>query len=525
MQLSDRERRIRRRLRDDFTHYAAKCLKIRTKAGSIESLRLNAAQRRLHEALEAQRQSTGRVRALVLKGRQMGISTYIAGRFFWRATHGRGLRAFILTHRDDATTNLFAMAKRLLDNVPSLVRPLAGKNNANELSFNQLDSGYRVGTAKAKGVGRSDTIQLFHGSEVAFWANAKDHAGGALQAVPNEDGTEVLLESTANGMGGLFYDMWGDAEAGRSEFLAVFLGWFIHDEYRESAPAGWEPSGEWLEYAEAHGLDRDQVFWAVRKNQVLGGSRDGEISWLFRQEYPATAAEAFQTGGGRTLISAEMVALARRQSLGHPLTAPLILGVDVAGGGADETAVIDRRGRTAGQSVYERWETADQMEIAGRLAQMTEQLAPDAGFIDVTGGYGRGVYDRLIELGHSQWMPVQFGGRPLNRKDYLNKRAEIWALTRDWLKQPGGADIPDDEVLARHLLAPGWKTNSSSQLVLESKDDIRERLGFSPDAGDALALTFAFPVGSRQAGRPQIPGRDSSSRVQVDYDPFARERL
>jgi len=107
-----RESEIRQRLKDDLPHYAERCLKIRSKAGRLEPLILNAVQWHIHERLEAQKAETGRVRALILKARQPGVSTYVGARFYWRVTHGRGLRAFILTHRDQATANLFAMAKR-----------------------------------------------------------------------------------------------------------------------------------------------------------------------------------------------------------------------------------------------------------------------------------------------------------------------------------------------------------------------------------------------------------------------------
>src|SRR5690606_35402974 len=103
-------------LKDDFEHYARKCLRIRSKAGTLEPLVLNRSQRHLHERLEAQRAEKGRVRALVLKGRQVGISTYIGGRYYWRGTHTVGFRTFILTHLDQATDNLFEVAKRYHDN-------------------------------------------------------------------------------------------------------------------------------------------------------------------------------------------------------------------------------------------------------------------------------------------------------------------------------------------------------------------------------------------------------------------------
>src|SRR5690348_318744 len=95
--MTDREREIRQHLRDNLPSYAAKCLRIRTKAGSIEPLIFNRAQQFIHERLEEQKARTGRVRALILKGRQQGCSTYVGGRFYHRATHCRGLRVFILT--------------------------------------------------------------------------------------------------------------------------------------------------------------------------------------------------------------------------------------------------------------------------------------------------------------------------------------------------------------------------------------------------------------------------------------------
>jgi hypothetical protein len=167
---------------------------------------LNAAQVYLHGQLEDQRARTGKVRALVLKGRQQGISTYIGGRYYWRVTHSRGIRVFILTHEQDATDNLFGMVERFHDHCPAAVKPITGAANAKELDFSRLESGYKVGTAGAKAVGRSQTVQLFHGSEVAFWPNAPTHFAGVVQAIPDLPGTEIILENSANGVGGEFHE-------------------------------------------------------------------------------------------------------------------------------------------------------------------------------------------------------------------------------------------------------------------------------------------------------------------------------
>src|SRR5436309_2107382 len=140
LSLTRGERKFLQGLKDDFPQYAERCLKIRAKTGATLPLALNRAQRHMHERLEAQRASSGgRVRALVLKARQQGFSTYIEGRFYWKATHTRGVQAFILTHEQDATDNLFGMVKRFHAHCPQRVKATVGKGNAKALHFAKLD--------------------------------------------------------------------------------------------------------------------------------------------------------------------------------------------------------------------------------------------------------------------------------------------------------------------------------------------------------------------------------------------------
>src|SRR5262249_29130919 len=193
------------------------------------------AQQHIHARLEEQRERTGRVRALILKGRQQGCSTYVGARFFHRVMYGRGLRVFILTHEEAATQNLFEMARRFQENCGEAVKNATKVANAHGLVFAERDSGYMLGTAGTKGVGRSSTIQLFHGSEVGFWPHADTHAAGVLQAVPDAEGSEVILESTANGPGNFFHRTWRDAEAGRNGYIAIFVPWDWQDGYPQPA--------------------------------------------------------------------------------------------------------------------------------------------------------------------------------------------------------------------------------------------------------------------------------------------------
>jgi hypothetical protein len=495
--LSDRERLIFQRLKDDFAHYASCCLWIRPKSGGIAPFRLNAVQSRLHARAEAQLAATGRVRAIVLKARQPGVSTYVEGRLYWKVTHHTGVRAFILTHRDQATRNLFAIARRFHSNTPAMVRCTLRAANARELDFALLDSGYRVGTAKAAGVGRSDTIQFFHGSEVAQWSAAEDHAAGVLQAVPDADGTEVWLESTARGAGGLFFNMWRAAERRENGYGAVFIPWFEHEDYRASPPDGWSPPSAFAEYGALHGLAPDRLFWAFRKNAELAGA-DGlsteEPCGRFRQEYPADAGEAFRAGQEDSFIRPELVLRARRHVAPPQTHAALVLGCDFARGNRDWNWFIDRQGRAAGRIVNERFHSDNVEDIAAKLGRIIEQARPALCFLD-TGGGGSAVYDILKNRGHGPRLClINFGAAPHDARRYANRRAEMWGDMRNWLAQEGGAELPDDDVLDTELTAPGFKYNSNQQIVLEDKESIRARINGSTDGADALALTFAEPV-------------------------------
>lgn len=481
---SSEEIEIRQKLKDDFGHYASRCLKIRTKNGGIEPFTLNKAQSYLHDRLQRQQKETGRVRALILKGRQQGCSTYVEGRFYWRVTHRKGVKAFILTHEAEATSNLFDMAARYHENCPSPVKPSTGADNAKELYFDKLDSGYKVGTAGAKGTGRSQTVQYFHGSEVAFWPNAETHATGVMQAVPDIDDTEIILESTANGIGNYFHSMWQRAEAGMSEYEAIFIPWFWQDEYAKKVPQDFAMTQEEAEYADQYGLTDEQVVWMQSKIAEFGGD------WSqFHQEYPATAALAFQSSSDRSLINFERVAKARcTKAQKHGAR---VGGLDLARFGDDRSAFVMREGRVIfGEQT---WSQRDTMEMAGIAAKLIDDNELVKLFIDV-GGLGAGVVDRLRELGYTnRIIAVNGGEKATEAEKYRNKRAECWGKMKDWLEEPP-VKIPDTDEVHSDLVGLQYKYDSNQRLVLESKDDMKKRGLRSPDLGDAMALTFAEPV-------------------------------
>lgn len=494
--MNDLELQKRKRLKTDFPFYSRNCLFIRTKDDGIKPFELNKAQLYIHEKLEEQRKRTGKVRAIILKGRQQGASTYIEGRFMWRTTHEKGVRAYILTHEDDASQNLFNMAKRYFEHLPTFVRPETSAANAKELHFNLLDSGYQIGTAGNKSVGRSQTNQYFHGSEVAFWPNAAEHAKGILQTIPDAAGTEVLYESTANGVGNFFHQQWKMAERGEGEFIPIFVPWFWQDEYQKETPDGFLLNDDERKKANQYDLTPEQMYW--RRLKIVELSADGSNGEkAFKQEYPMNAAEAFQLSGDNGLILPEYVMKARKNTVNG--SGPLIVGVDPSRGG-DRFSMIKRQGRKA----YDKrnW-IGDQVNTLGKMVSKCVEVLdevcsvagkkPDMMFIDAGGGAD--LTDRLHELGYENVKAIAFGSSPLKETKYLNKRGEMWGECNLWLRDENlDVELPDDDELQADLCASPYDRDSHDRIVLWKKDKIKKQYGFSPDDGDALVLTFAEPV-------------------------------
>jgi hypothetical protein len=498
--MNDREKEIRQRLKDNFEHYASKCLKIRTKKGKVEPFILNKAQKHIHEQVELQKLLIGKIRAIILKGRQQGCSTYIEGRFFWRVTHSFGSQAFILTHALDATSNLYKMAQRFYENCPAIIRPSIRTSNSKELLFGELDSGYKVGTAENKSVGRSSTIQYFHGSEAAFWSNASDHAKGIMQAIPGDKGTEIFIESTANGVSNYFHEQWQAAEAGLSEYIPIFVPWFWQEEYvkqldvsRETLSITQIESDLILNYD----LSYEQINWRRNKIAELSvGGTNGEAA--FAQEYPCSAQEAFLSSEDNVYITPEIATQAAKYMGEVEKYGPLVVGVDPARFGDDRTVIIKRQGRVVFDlQSYKKYDT---MQVAGICHNIILSDKPAKMFIDVC-GLGAGVYDRLKELGHEDIIvAVNSANSALNGNKYSNKRAEMWGEMREYLLDLP-VKIPDDSALLSDLCGLTYKVDSKGRIIIERKEDLKKRGMRSPDCADALALTFSYPVSSYLTNR------------------------
>ena len=203
-------------------------------------------------------------------------------------------------------------------------------------------------------------------------------------------------------------------------------------------------------------------------------------------------------------------AMARSYRIHDIASAPKVLGVDVARFGDDASCIVRRQGLQAFTPRKARNMTSTQG--ASIVAAEWDGFAADACFVDGTGGYGAGWIDQLRQLGHAP-IDVQFASQATDSARYFNKRAEMYFEMVEWIRRGGALWRSDDLKAALTQTTYSFK---GDRLILEPKEAIKGRLGFSPDEADALAMTFAAPVASA------VQPREGRGRHMVDYDPFAQ---
>lgn len=300
-------------------------LKIRTKDGIVQPLKLNPPQQRLYAAIQKAWRAGKPVRIIILKARQMGFSTLTEAIIFWACSTAPNKEAMIVAHKDEATANIFRMSKRYYDELPEPLKPMMKASNAQELVFDRpsrssstakgLGSRIRCATAGGKGVGRSYTLSMLHLSEYAFWPGDRNETyTGLAQTVPDKAGTIIIIESTANGYDDFKrkWDLAVEAERnGTDGFTPIFFAWFEMPEYRRKPLPGFERTEEEEELAQRFSLDDEQLAW---RRWAIAENCGGDIN-MFHQEYPSTPDEAFISTGqcafDKTILVARREAVRR----------------------------------------------------------------------------------------------------------------------------------------------------------------------------------------------------------------------
>lgn len=273
-------------------------LKILTKAGDIVAFEVNPIQYDLlvEVADDIARGVPGRY--VILKARQFGISTLIQALIFLFCARTGGTTATTIAHKMDATLNLHTMSGRFLRN--SKYPPIMDKQNLRETVFAMPhDSRMTLDTAENKQAKRSFTNRIVHMSEIAFWPWASATRLGLVQTVADVPGTFIFEESTANGVGGPFYDLYWSAKQKKSSYKALFYPWHDHPEY--SIPCTNKEALKLFENLDAEeengrrdfGWTAGQLLW---RRKAIADKCEGDLL-KFHQEYPSYDREAFLTSG------------------------------------------------------------------------------------------------------------------------------------------------------------------------------------------------------------------------------------
>lgn len=500
--LSAEQLKTHNRLKEDYPFYAKNYLKIQAKNGDLVPFHFTMAQMHIHNKLEEQKARMGMIRAYVVKARQVRCSSYVQGRFFHKTLYKKGRKTFILTHRDDATENLFGMSKTFLANLPEPLKPKMVSDTGSKLVFTHGGK-YALGTAASPNVGRSMTVQAFHGSEVAFWQYSDEIQTGVLQTIADVPDTEIIFESTANGQKGMFYKGVMDVLSGKNrKFIVIFIPWFWEDIYATDIPNDMDftPDSDEQHLIDMYGLTHEQLLWRRDKIIEMGAL------WKFKQEYPATVIEAFQSSED-ALIDPDAIDIARKCEL-TDVTAPVVMGVDPASS-KDRHPFVVRQGRHL-LKVYDHEAMNGVMAAHIAIGYIKKHNVQHI-FIDCTKDLS--MYDQLCALGYrSMITKVHFNQAPLDGDRFVNKRAEIIYGVKEWIEDDG-INIPDDDSLNADLSCmPHEEISSTNKMFFISKKQIIKDHGMSPDILDALALTFTFPV--RRAnlnGRKRFEKKKSNS--------------
>lgn len=288
-------------------------LSIKTKVPDIRHLDINYvdpqrgdlgwAQRPFIAEIENQYNKGLPVRIIVLKARQLGISTATEAVLFLWCFLFPGTNALVLSHENEPSEELFQMTKLYWDTWPHRSLFTQQYSTRKQLRWKETRSQVRVATAKNEQSGRGSTLQALHASEVAYWLDPAGLWSGLDQTVSQHHGSIVVLESTANGVGNWFYDMWQRAEEGSVDYVPLFFPWYKHPEYRHETYQASTKLELDVEEKQLHrlltyeGYDDPLIYGCLswRRWKILN-SFNGDLE-VFMEEYPSTPEEAFITSG------------------------------------------------------------------------------------------------------------------------------------------------------------------------------------------------------------------------------------
>jgi len=350
---------------------------IADKSGRDVPFMLNDSQRRLDDELSG--------RDIIPKARQEGISSYYLARWTALCLSQRNVRAVVISHDALSTQRMLKKVHYFLENLRG-PKAVIKNASANEIVFGKTNSMFYIGTAGTKKFGRGDTITHLHCSEVAFWEQPLTLLTGLFQAVP-KDG-EIALESTGNGVGNYYHRTCMRAAIGQSRYRMHFFNWIEFSEYTldldqdqsDAIMSNLIEEFEEPELVEKYNLTAGQLAWRRDKLDEL----DYDLT-QFKQEYPITLDECFQSGGRSlfTRVNYYETAEWKRQDFnyhyleGHPNSNyTYCIGADVAGGIGGKSVEKNEKSDSDGDRSVAQIICIELMEQVGEW--VSNKIEPDA---------------------------------------------------------------------------------------------------------------------------------------------------
>ena len=285
-------------------------LTIKTKEGAKKPFLLNSTQKRVLMVIKEKIRLGKPIRLWILKARQLGISTLIEAIIFAFTSQKSGINACVLADDLKGSNYIFEMEKLFYDDLESYLKPPIKHSNEKKLAF-KTDSQVLVDTAENKNAGQKFTFQYLHMSECSrFPYGIEIIMKGLMQAIPNMAGTMVIGETTANGFNE-FRDRWNEAKDGKSEWEALFLPWFEHEEYKMALVASALYPIEGIKFKSV--TEKEKFLIEEKELKKKFNLTDEQINWRrfyivnycngyvkdFYEQYPSTDDEAFiSTGEG-----------------------------------------------------------------------------------------------------------------------------------------------------------------------------------------------------------------------------------
>ena len=326
-QLSDKQLKKILDIKSDLYRYIDNNLWIRTKSGKLERLVPNKPQKALIDYVLYCLELGIPVRVILLKARQMGLSTIVEAICYWWTSTNKHQTVVIIGHEDTSAKNLYMMFRRYYDNSNPIFKPSVKYNTRSDLTFERYDDGgnqvglgsvIKTATAKNTSAGRSDTVQFLHASEVGEWENGEELIASLMQTIPDLPNTFIFLESTAKGKGNYFHKEWRNAEKGENNFVPFFFPWWLIDEYEVYDDEDIGTLSEYEEFlislfkkgfntfsGDHYAVTEEQYIPKIKFYRRKSKDFASDPTRMY-QEYPSVAKEAFVASGANVFPVLEL---------------------------------------------------------------------------------------------------------------------------------------------------------------------------------------------------------------------------